>query len=255
MKKLLYLISFFTIATIISAQPVADRTKNVKITSDNNGTSIPYANVANMRTGFCFQSNFKGEMKLSLATGDTLLFRSMGYKDTTIVISMNEMLSDTIVMNVNIKPHMIKEVEVLAFKSYGAFRSMFANLVIEDKKSALDMNFTINTKEIAALSKATAGGVGIGMTVDWGFIFGETPQQKYKKFLAQENKMERVRNLTSHENLAEFTGLKNASLDSFVVFLRGNYTLTADLSDYQVMESVKNAFDQFLAMREGKGKN
>lgn len=253
MKKLLYLISFFTIATIISAQPVADRTKNVKITSDYNGTSVPYANVANMRTGFCFQSNFKGEMKLSLATGDTLLFRSMGYNDTTIVISISQMMSDTIVMNVNIKPHMLKEVEVLAFKSYGAFRSMFANLVIEDKKSALDMNFAINTKEIAALSKATAGGVGV--SIGLGGLYGETPQQKYKKFLAQENKMERVRKLTSHENLAEFTGLKDASLDSFVVFLRGNYTLTADLSDYQVMESVKNAFDQFLAMREGKGKN
>ncbi len=237
----------------LNGQVSVERTKSVVIKDNDNLQPVSYAAVANMRTGFCFQGDVNGNMKLSLAEGDTLLFRSMGYRDTSVVISYNDLMRDTIKVMVDVKPRMIKEVEVLAFRSYAAFKYMFANLKVEDKKSPLEMNFAINSREIAALSKAAAGSAGV--SIGLGGLYGDSPQQKYKKFLAQENKMERVRNLTSHENLAEFTGLKDASLDSFVVFLRGNYTLTADLSDYQVMESVKNAFDQFLAMREGKGKN
>jgi hypothetical protein len=252
LKQLLLTFSLL-MPLMAGAQTVLERTKPVVVRSTGKNQSVAYAAVANSRTGFCFQSDVNGRMKLSLAEGDTLMFRSMGYRDTSVVISAYHMLTDTIRLDVAVKPRMIKEVEVLAFRSYAAFKYMFANLKLEDdKKSKANINFDINTKEIAALAKAAAGTASF--SIGLGALYGKDKYQKYNQFLAHEKSMERVNRLTSHDNIHEFTGLSDAALDSFVIFLRSHNKFTPQQSDYDIMETIKNAFEEFLAMRDTRVK-
>lgn len=229
-----------------SAQNGRESVKLLAIQSHDDFKTIPYSSIANKRTSLCYQSDFNGHLKINVAVGDTLLFKCMGYRDTTLVVTPEYFRQDSLVLRAQIQPRMLDDVDVFAFYSYASFKHRFANLKLEpDKKAPIAINFDINLKEIRALAKANGGSaVSIGL----GGLYGKTSQQKYAEFLAKEEKMARVRSLTSHENIMAFTGLSGETLDSFMVFLRARYQFTPSQSDYDIMATVQTAYDAFLAL-------
>ena len=160
------------------------------------------------------------------------------------------MEQDSLIFNAQIKPQMLKDVDVFAFYSYASFKYRFANLKVEpDKKAPILINFDLNIKEMKAIAKAESGSaISIGL----GALYGKTSQQKYSEFLAREEKLVRIKNLTSHENIMEFTGLKGETLDSFLVFLRARFKFESSQTDYQIMETVQIAYNEFLARNNNK---
>ena len=229
----------------ILAQRQSESVKLLTIRNQDDLKSIPYSAIANSRTNLCFQSDFDGRLRISVAEGDTLVFRCIGYRDTTMVISPLHLQNDTIILSARIRTKLIKEVDVFAFYSYATFKHRFANLKLEpDKKAPIAINFDINVKEIKAFAKANGGSaISIGL----GGLYGKTSQQKYAEFLAKEEKLMRIKDLTSHENIEDFTGLKGETLDSFIIFLRARYHFEPSQSDYDIMVTVQTAYDAFLA--------
>ena len=55
--------------------------------------------------------------------------------------------------------------------------------------------------------------------------------------------------ISSYKNMLSFTGFEGEKLDTFVVFLRRNYKINPDLSDYKIMAAVQVAYEEFLAMQ------
>lgn len=233
-----------------SAQSGGESVKLLAIRNHDDFKAIPYSSIANRRTSLCFQSDFNGHLKINVASGDTLLFKCMGYRDTTLVVTPLLLQQDSLVLKAQLQPHMLKDVDVFAFYSYASFKHRFANLKLEpDKKAPIAINFDINIKEIKALAKANGGSaISIGL----GGLYGKTNQQKYAEFLAKEEKMARVKSLTSHEDIMAFTGLSGETLDSFMVFLRARYEFEPSQSDYDIMAAVQTAFDAFLALKSEK---
>ena len=208
---------------------------------------IPFSFVANMRTGDGKETREDGCFNMYVAAGDSLIFKCLGYIDTTWVVSNENLLLDTIPLNVEKKSYSLNEVNVYWFRSYAAFKQMFLSLKVPSG-GPMKMNFNINVKEINALAKANSGTFGISSSMG-GRTWKSKEQRKFDVFLANEKRYERLRELTSHKNMLSFTGFEGEKLDSFVVFLRRNYKINPDLSDYKIMVAVQVAYEEFLAMQ------
>lgn len=248
MRQAFLMLLFLGFSFVAAAQSLGGEVCLIVVKNNKSNAPIPYSAVEHSRIGLSFQSDFNGRLKLSLMNGDTLKFKTIGFSDTTIVVNHAMLRADSLLVSASPRNYMLKEVEVLSFYSYASFKHRFANLVLApDKNDPVKINFDINMKEIAALSRAAAGsGVGIGL----GGLYGTTKQQKFQRFLAAEAKMERVRALTSHENLGYFTCLKGDSLDSFILFLRSRHQFDSSQSDYEILAYVQSAFAEFQQLNK-----
>lgn len=231
----------------VAAQSSTPAIKSILICEAPSGQAVSYGTVAHPASGLCFQSDHNGKLRLEVSLGDTLLFKSLGYRDTTWVIDARLLEANPLKLVVSPANYTLKEVSVMAFYSYGAFRNRFANMpMMENTKATKYINMGINVKELSAQSKANSSS---GMLFGLGFLYGKSDQVKYRQFIQTERSKERLYQLTSHENLEAFTGLRGETLDSFVVFLRTSYQLKESMNDYDLMLVVKEAFDKFLALQ------
>lgn len=216
-----------------------------KLVENDSVTAVPFAFVANSQTGYGKETDERGIFKLNTSACDTLFFRSLGYQDTLMVIE-EQMLTDTLVWVVRKKSYQIGEVQVLMFRSYASFRHMVANMDMLPTKSApLSMGFTMN--DLRRAEKERSG--TFGLTARFGGGSTTKAEKDYATFIAEEKRYERLRELTTRENMKYFTKLDGTELDSFMVFLRTKHKINPNLSDYKMMEAINQVFEQFIAMR------
>ncbi len=237
------------IPTIVSSQ---EQTVDLMLTNfivrtvESNNT-VPFSFVANMRTGDGKETKDDGCFNMYVATGDSLIFKCLGYTDTTWVVSAGDMLQDTIPLHVEEKSYSLNEVNIYHWRSYAAFKQMFLSLKVPSEES-LKFGFDINVKELNALTKANSGTFGLTFSTG-GKTWVPKEKRKLNSLIAYEKQHERLNRLTSHKNLMSFTGFEGERLDSFIVFLRKNYKINPNLSDYKIMEAVQVAYEEFLAMK------
>jgi hypothetical protein len=201
---------------------------------------VGFAYVLNTRTSIASESKDDGSFELDAQPNDTLLFRCLGYRDTSFIVSNVEPK----IFNVTSQTFALNEVKVTWFYSYAAFKRAFLNLKIDDSKN-VKFNIHIDPREIAGLSRAASGNTGLA------FSFGGGPtksEKNYTSLLSEEKRYERLNSLTSYDNIRSFTGLKGPTLDSFIVYLRSKKQINPASSDYEILASVKMAYQDFLAM-------
>ncbi|WP_439181860.1 hypothetical protein [Carboxylicivirga taeanensis] len=208
-------------------------------------TAVPFAFVANSQTGFGKESDERGMFKLNTGVGDTLFFRCLGYQDTLLVIN-EQMLRDSLFWIVQKQTFELGEVQVLMFKSYASFRHMVANMdMLPTKSKGMSMGFTMN--DLRRAEKERSG--TFGLTARFGRGSTTKAEKRYEALLDEEKRDERLRELTSRQNMRYFTKLDGADLDSFMVFLRTKHKINPALSDYKIMEAVSQAFEMYIVMR------
>ncbi|MBN2166475.1 MAG: hypothetical protein JW717_09385 [Marinilabiliaceae bacterium] len=213
------------------------------------GNPVDFAYLVNKRTLYGTESKNGGIAKIAVFENDTLQFRCLGYRDTSFIVTPNLLEKDTVHFAVNMQEYALDEVKVVWFYSYASFKYAFANLKI-DKPYKLNLP-TINMNQVLTdqYFAQQNPGIGIGLSIGGGL----SKAQKQKQALNNYNKKwERFNNLTSHENISSFTGLEGATLDSFIIYLRKGYKINPGLSDYEIMTSVKMAYDTFLAINQIK---
>jgi hypothetical protein len=236
-----------TTKTFSQNQPNEDRLTNFVVKTVETGNAIPFSFVANMRTGDGKETKGDGSFNMFVAPGDSLIFKCLGYADTTWVVSDKNLLLDTIPLNVEQKSFTLNEVKIYQWRSYAAFKQMFLSLKVPSEEP-ISFSFNINTGELNALAKAKSGTFGLTAPMG-GKLWVPKEKRKLNALLAYEKRRERLNRLTSHENLMAFTGFEGERLDSFVIFLRKNYAIKPYLSDYKIMAAVQIAYEEFLAAK------
>ncbi len=216
-----------------------------KLVEQDSVTVVPFAFVANSQTGFGKEADERGMFKLNTSARDTLFFRSLGYQDSALVVT-EQMLSDTLLWVVSKKNYEIDEVKVLMFRSYASFRHMVANMDMMPDKG-YNMPIHVDIREVRRKQKEKEKTFGAGIAFGSGSTTRK--ERKYESFVANENRYERFREMTSRENMQYLTKLDGAELDSFMVFLRTKHKINPELSDYKMMEAINQAFEFFMAMR------
>jgi len=211
-----------------------------------NSSAVEYAYLINMRTKKAAVTQTEGRYALPVQDGDTLLFRCLGYQDSTFYVNPVMLAKDSVILRIRNLDYALKEVKIRGFMSYAMFKQAFANLKVEDNTKKFKVN--IDYSQIAANNYLGAGSLGTGV----GFSFGgglSKSEQKVKALEANELKMDRYNRVTSPDNIQAFTGLKGTALDSFVIFLRTQYKINPLASEYDMLAKVKLAYTDFLAVR------
>ena len=221
-------------------------TKFVVKTIESN-MAIPFSFVANMRSGDGKETRGDGCFNMYVAPGDSLIFKCLGYADTTWIVNDEGLLLDTIHLRAEKKLYSLNEVKIYQWRSYAAFKQMFLSLKVPSD-GPVSFYVDINTKELNALAKAKSGTFGLTLPMG-GKAWVPKEKRKLHSLIENEKRNERLNKFTSHENLMAFTGFEGAKLDSFVVFLRRNYKINPDLSDYNIMAAVQLAYEDFLAVK------
>ncbi|TAJ14665.1 hypothetical protein DMA11_04645 [Marinilabiliaceae bacterium JC017] len=243
----IFMVSFIGRNTILQAQNTqgTDRKRVLKVISQSNRQPIPFSYLVNKRTGEGKESREDGTINMIVIPGDSIMFRSLGFHDSTYVCAQIFEHSDTLMIQVQEKSYELSSIDVYRFKSYGSFKQYLLSLDVPTEQT-MTFNANIDLREIQALAKAKAGTFGLTLGMSGGKSRATTQLQAIKNHQEQ---YARLNHLTSHENIKEFTQLEGASLDSFIVFLRTQHKINPDLSDYKIMEVVQSAFEEFLAMR------
>jgi hypothetical protein len=204
---------------------------------------VEFAYLINARTSVGVETHLGGSFKMAVMPGDSLYFRCLGYVDTTLIVKDLPQKPDTLDLYVVRHYYALKEVQVNWFKSYASFKQAFLNVKIKTPGS-INLGPLITNEEAMALAKAKSGKFGYEFSIGSGL---SKEERKFRIFLAEEDRHERLRMLTSRDNLHVFTGFQGAKLDSFILFLRSKYAIDPDWSDYQILASVKLAYEQFLS--------
>ncbi|GEM_PF-6240364 len=220
---------------------------NFIVQTTDSHSVIPFSFVANMRTGDGKEAKGDGSFNMYVAPGDSLIFKCMGYADTTWVVSSENMQLDTIPLNVEKRSYSLNEVKIYQWRSYAAFKQMFLSLKVPSKKP-ISFAFDINAGELNALAKAKSGSFGLTFSTG-GKTWVPKEKRKLNSIIAFEKQNERLNRLTSHENIMAFTGFEGEKLDSFMIFLRKNHKISPNLSDYKIMAAVQVAYEEFLAVK------
>ncbi len=218
-----------------------------KVYIQNTDSIVPFAFIANSKTGIGKETNENGMFRIDVEQGDTLLFRCMGFEDARWAVDELAIMDDTIALPVTVKNYALKGVDVLWFRSYATFRHKIANMPIEETKFKLPFTIDLDKilAEVKAESKAEEGRFGMS----FGAGATNSSQRKYNRLLAHERLYSRYNKLTSHENLQAFTQLEGAELDSFIVFLRTKHNIDPKLSEYDMMAAIGNVFEAYLSLQ------
>ncbi len=247
--KIVFTLVLMLITSIAFSQNRSDeeRLTDFIVKTVKSDMAIPFSFVVNMRTGDGKETKGDGSFNMYVVPGDSLIFKCLGYADTTWVVSNENLLLDTIPLNVEQKSFTLNEVKIYQWRSYAAFKQMFLSLKVLSKEP-ISFSFDINTGELNALAKAKSGTFGLTAPMG-GKLWIPKETRKLNALIANEKRRERLNRLTSHENLKAFTGFEGERLDSFVIFLRRNYKINPDMTDYNILAEVQNAYEEFLAMK------
>ncbi len=220
---------------------------------------IEYGAIKNISTGEVILTDQVGEFQIEGSIGDTLRFHSMGYVDTTWVVpTIWTTMNDDLVLDVPTNIYAITEVEVLRFYSYAHFRQAFKDLELpKDKNEEIKaMISSWDFKEAIAWGKAdrkfAQGNFGVSLGTGGGKSKDEKKKEEVKRLEKISLESDRFNYLTSRENLADLTGYKGTSLDSFMVFLNSNYTINYKMNDYNLLTSIMGAYKDFKELKNDK---
>jgi len=247
--KVVFTLALILITSMIFSQNQynEERLTDFIVKTVESAMAIPFSFVVNMRTGDGKETKGDGSFNMYVAPGDSLIFKCMGYIDTTWVVSNESLLLDTIPLNVEERSYSLNEIKIYQWRSYAAFKQLFLSLKVPSEEP-ISFSFNINTGELNALAKAKSGTFGLTAPMG-GKLWVPKEKRKLNALLAYEKRRERLNRLSSHENLKAFTGFEGERLDSFVIFLRKNYAIKPYLSDYKIMAADQVAYEEFLAAK------
>ena len=206
-----------------------------------NNEPVDFAYIMNNETKYAVESTDGGIVKLMASENDTLIFRCLGYRDTSFVINKDMLNNENYLLEVSKQEYALDEVKVVWFYSYESFKQAFLNLKLDApyklKLPPIDMNEVLKDRYFAKENPS------LGIT-----FYLSSAQRTENALNNHEKRWARYNNLTSKENLASFTGLQGDSLNSFILYLRSRPNINPDLTDYEIMASVKVAYENFIAL-------
>ncbi len=252
-KFFLFIIVFTTIISLDSNGQTFEKMRYKGYIRDGKNKSVQYAAIQNIKTGEVTLTDLDGSFSISGTVGDTLKFRSMGYKSTQWIIpGIWNTMEDSIILKANTNIYALDEINVVRYYSYAHFKQAFKDLRIEkteaeEAKELVDSwDFTDEIKEALLEKRITDGSLAISV----GGLDKITRDRKEVKRLEEVAlASEDFKALISRNNVKELTGYSGTCLDSFMVFLNTNYYMNYTMKEYDVLATILYASEDFLTLK------
>jgi hypothetical protein len=110
--------------------------------------AVEYGYLINTRSNETVVSLSDGCFAMKVLKGDTLIFRCLGYNDAVFYISPMLLADESIVLEVSSIDYSLKEVHIMGFSSYAAFKEAFAALKLNANDSVMKFKVDIDNREI-----------------------------------------------------------------------------------------------------------
>lgn len=159
---------------MVNAQPSQKKVSG--IITDGNNNAIPFATVSVLNSSEGSVSDVNGRFSIIITApkGKTLLIRSMGYQESSILLTEENILSE-ILITLDAYTKQITEVDIVGVsKTEAKQRTGFNTQVLETKNiQSLPSNINQALKTMPGLNIRESGGVGSGFTLSLNGLSGK----------------------------------------------------------------------------------
>ncbi len=261
MKKLL-IIAITILVGIVSSYSQEKNSKKIHgyLNLQPSDEVVQFGAIKNQKTGEVTLTDGEGFFSISGCIGDTLRFHSLGFKDTTWVISgIWHQLDVPVKLNVETNVYSLTEVEVVRYYSYAHFKQAFKDLRVAKTEKDLakemvnswDEEFKVAAEWGTADAKAAQGTFGLSLSSG-----GRDPialqREEVKRLEKMADDSKRFDYFMSRENIMHLTGYKGTCLDSFMVFLNTGYNLHYQMQEYNLVSKILTASKDFKDQKENE---
>jgi len=249
LRILFYLNLLFLPTTICLAQNADSLQRIEGFLLDKSNNPLPYSHIINLSSGRGTTSSSEGKFDIGVLSSDSILFRNIAYKDL-ILLAGNIHKGDTI--HLEIKLYSINEVKIFEWGStYEDFKVKMMSMPVTEtwgEKLGLPQqkgNPIPNYKNASTLSNPL---FAITNPVDFLYFNLNKKQQSIRKvieFNENEDLIRRFESVYNRAGISKMTGLANAELDTFLVFLNRNFQCDFHCTEVQIISEIYKKWDYY----------
>lgn len=240
----------FLLCTSLYAQQPKPLWIEGQIVSAHDSAAIAFAHVYNKNSQKGVASNVDGKYRIMAKAGDSLEFRMIGYKDTTLSFSQAKAMNYIIPLSE--RTYRLRQVDVRANR----FKEPFAPAE-PSKDPYVGYRSVKPSGRGAQEQKIGAGPVEGGVAVTGALT------ALANKFNKKEQQRERIRQLKEQDQLnkyykalfeywfdkeivAEITGLQGSELNKFIRFCKPSLHFLEEATEYEVITAIQKYHRQYL---------
>jgi hypothetical protein len=253
MQILLFLI-LISVGVMVHAQ---EKVITGLVTDQESGKTVGYTSVLNFSRQDRVFSNSSGRFSIVAREGDTLVFYTTGYFYEK-VIARQEMLNPGQITTIHLKPQVyeIAEARILGFGTYDNFKQQFLDLdqpETETEKLNETMAEVSKKEAVEAYNKAMAERKTDGITI--ASVPIRTRDERERLALAKIMEEEKVRDQIYQKFnpmvVKNVTGLtEDDEIIEFMVFCKYSDAYLLQVTDYMLMESIAQKYEEFRRRKE-----
>lgn len=212
-----------------------------KILNQEDSTAIQNVHIINKTTNKGFTSHTDGRFTISADIADLLLFTSIGFKDTLIVVTSREELFVMMTPEV----YTIGEVTIMRYPSYAQFKQAVINLKVEEPMK-FDQSYFPKVMEPNANQ-------GFGLTIDgpitalYNAFSREGKQRRnYERYLRESTIQEQISRKYNVQIVRNLTGIEDdMEIIRFMQYCKLDTTFILQSTDYAVLLAVKSCYEAY----------
>ncbi len=207
------------------------------------GEPVAYANVVNLRTKGGTTTDIYGYFSMELLNVDTMMVSVLGYKKDRLTIPLKYREGVLQEYQIEAIRFPISEVEISGKRRELSFGDLGTGKVDSISPEYRSTTWSENPKWWQALLSP----------ISFIEYHGKAEKQRrlYRETLATEQDWKRLSKYYNQEMVQELTGLKGASVDSFMIYFNAENKLTGRSSEYEVREAIANMYRQYMQEKYG----
>lgn len=242
--RLLFAISFSISAGFVPLQSSAQESHAIGYVYNSEDFSpLHNVHVINTKSNRGVVSGIDGKFLISASGSDTLFFRSVGFKDTLIVLTGPDEIR--VFMTPAIYP--IGEVTILPYGNYADFKQAFKNLEV-DTPMRFDKSYFLSGQ------LPTPGQQGFGLTINgpitalYNAFSREGKQMRnYERFMKESAIHEEVGRKYNVQIVRRLTGIEDdMEAIRFMQFCSLDTNFILKSTEYELLLAVKSCYESYL---------
>jgi len=212
-------------------------------------TTLSDVHVINYSTEKVTYSLSDGSFEIAINVGDRILFSSIGFQLTELIIT--DSLLDTDFNKIFLQPeiYMLKSTTVYPYQTYEEFKQAFLNLKTEDNSIELNLPVPVVIKETEPGTFAT---ISLGSPITALYMAYSKEGKELKKYneIIERDKIEKFVAIKYNKSIVKLiTGIEEENeLKEFMEYCHLSNEFILKSIDYEIYLAIKNCYEDFISV-------
>lgn len=221
-----------------------------QVVNKESGEAIPYVHIIDQTTHQGTTTDLAGKFQIKVNKTDTILFSAVGFEKDTLLLA-NEEIKNDYAVQILLKPSTLElaPVEIYAYKNEAAFKQAILDLNLPEEKHP---NIVIPGTH-AGQPKSLTGNFALAspLTAVQNLFSKEAKElKKYQEVLSNYPREKLIREKYNRKVVEEITGLKDESLNDFMLFCHVPDDFIIKANEYEIVLAVNKCYKDFLKSKQ-----